>query len=199
MMRGLILANKNLNFSIKNLDQVQDLIKETFDISINNSSVLIKAGEKARDRIRNFSRSGRSLVTAARFKDISDGYSISRRLRTFQERNSPLSDVFLETSSRDPFSDVAPGSRKSNISVTGQLLDSLRPKVFPRKKRIIIEPTGTRSYGDSQGISNKQVATELADGGRPFLGLDSVGIRSVKNEILRELRKQIKKSFPKSK
>lgn len=187
---------KGFGISIKNIDEVQKLVRETFNVAVKKKQMLVKVNNQVIERIQQFSRSGKSLVNERKsFPQVSDGYAKSRRLTTFQERNAPISSLFI-ADSRAPFSDISAGSRKSNITVTGQLLDSLKGKIS--NSRILIDVTGTRTWGDSKGVTNKDVRDELEARGFEFLGLDLAGRRRARGTVLKEIKKEIKKRFPKS-
>lgn len=70
---------------------------------------------------------------------------------------------------------------KSNITLTGQLLDSVQI-VTQRTGQIIISPVGVRRDGK---LDNKVLAGYLAEKGRPFMYVSSLEY----NQILRFYRK----------
>ena len=187
---------KGFGLKVKNIDAVEKIVRETFNVAVQKKPMLVKVNNEIIQRIQQFSRSGKSLVNERKkFPQVSIGYAKSRRLSTFQERNAPISSLFI-ADSRPPFNDIRPGSRKSNITVTGQLLDSLKGTIS--NSRILIDVSGTRTWGDSKGVANKDVRDNLESLGFDFLGLDLVGRRRVKSTVLKEIKKEIKKRFPKS-
>lgn len=86
--------------------------------------------------------------------------------------------------------------RRSNLSFTGQLLDSLKAKF--RGRKITIEPTGTRTPyknlkgGQSSPVENKIVAKGLQDMGFIFLGVDEKTTKKIKTEITRFIRRLLR-------
>jgi phage gpG-like protein len=72
-------------------------------------------------------------------------------------------------------STTSPG--KSNLTFTGQLLDSLKvKKISARKKSFVISPEGKRRGGS---IANFEVAEFVDENGRPFLGLTKDDVKDI--------------------
>jgi len=71
---------------------------------------------------------------------------------------------------------------KSNLTLTGQMLDSLKVKSV-RADEIIIGPTGNRNDSD---LTNAQVAAFVEEQGRPFLNLSDLEFK----QLLRIYRQQ---------
>src|SRR5690606_18358399 len=86
---------------------------------------------------------------------------------------------------------------KSNLTQTGQLLDSLKADI--KKNKITIEPTGNRDPGLSgrdEFSTNKELARDLAGRGFLFLGLDGTGVKRIKQMIIDEIRRlRLKSGF----
>lgn len=80
---------------------------------------------------------------------------------------------------------------KSNLTQTGQLIDSTKAKVNIQAARIVIEPTGSRnpSLGESDITDNKLLARDLAARGFKYLGLDARGIKRIKQILIDEIRR----------
>lgn len=77
--------------------------------------------------------------------------------------------------------------RKSNLTFSGQLLDSLKvKKISARKKSFVISPEGKRK---GSSLANFEVAEFVDQNGRPFLGLS--------NKDLKEVVKLYQSSFAK--
>jgi len=77
--------------------------------------------------------------------------------------------------------------RKSNLTFSGQLLDSLKvKKISARKKSFVISPEGRRK---GSSLANFEVAEFVDQNGRPFLGLS--------NKDLKEIVKLYQSSFAK--
>jgi hypothetical protein len=83
--------------------------------------------------------------------------------------------------------------KRSNITFTGQYLKSIGLGKVDKKNRIIqIEAKGGRK---KEKLTNKKLAQYLAQMGRNIFGLDPVGRKSVKQRILRDLRKKLRKNI----
>lgn len=90
---------------------------------------------------------------------------------------------------RKSFKDLHPTTspRKSNLTFSGQLLDSLKvKKISARKKSFVISPEGKRK---GSSLANFEVAEFVDQNGRPFLGLS--------NKDLKEVVKLYQSSFAK--
>lgn len=131
------------------------------------------------DRIQRFTWSGRSLVTGGRFKPLSGPY------RKWRKKVLAKQTPWSQTNAVGEF--FAPN--KSNLTLTGQLINSLKGRSNFRKQGITIIPTGTRK----DGKTNKEVAEEVAKKGRPFLGLDEKGKQRIIQIVKRDLRRQLKR------
>ena len=104
------------------------------------------------------------------------------------ERRKKLSKVNTTTGVYSP--------KRSNLSFTGQLLDSLKAKFSGSK--ITISPTGTRTPyknlkgGQSRSVENKIVAEGLQKRGFRFLGVDKKTKKKIKAEMIRFIRRLIR-------
>ena len=121
-------------------------------------------------RILGFTRTGKSLVTESRLKPLSSSY------RKFRNSFQGFKSQFFRPN-------------KSNLTFTGQLLDSLKGTANVRKQRVQIKPTGRRK----DGLTNEQLAEYVAQQGRPFLGIDEKGLKRIEQIIKRDLRRTQKK------
>lgn len=91
---------------------------------------------------------------------------------------SPRYVHFRETKGKRYLSEFAfPGS-KSNLTFTGQMLDSMAV-IKIEKGRVFIGPTGTRTDKFSKGKENKQIAYWVSKQGRPFMYLTKPEISQV--------------------
>jgi hypothetical protein len=101
---------------------------------------------------------------------------------------------------------------RSNITFTGQYLKSIGLGKVDKRNRIIeIEPKGVRKGENRRAeilnsrkpkrkkpyvpLTNAKLAEYLAEMGRNIFGLDPVGRKSVKQRILRDLRKKLRKNI----
>jgi len=88
-----------------------------------------------------------------------------------------------------------PDSRVSNLTYTGQLLESINGRVIeqgPDRGRIGIEVTGNRRDGK---ITNKELYNKLVDKNPNYqiLSLDKKAISLIRNQILQRLRRELVK------
>lgn len=92
--------------------------------------------------------------------------------------------------------DRAYSPARSNLTFTGQLLNSLKFSISGL--RIKIFPSGTREPykylrgGQSKSVSNKIVAQGLAEKGFKFLGIGEPTERKIRAEIVRTLRRLLR-------
>lgn len=75
-----------------------------------------------------------------------------------------------------------PTSRLSNLTLTGQMLDSL--KVSLSINGFVLEISGTRSDGES----NDNIATWVQEQGRPFFALTDPEVKIIEKEYQKYLR-----------
>jgi hypothetical protein len=87
----------------------------------------------------------------------------------------------------------------SNLTLTGQLLDSVQWFVNERRKFFEIRPTGVRRNPKNSfiknlffGLRNQTVANDLARRGRTFLGIDEKGLKRVRKAFIDEFRRELK-------
>lgn len=78
--------------------------------------------------------------------------------------------------------------KKSNLTRTGQLLDSIRPKNATRST-VKVGPTGQRD----DGKTNQRVGEYVSDAGRPFNNLSDAERQAVTDKIRRDLQNLIRK------
>lgn len=131
------------------------------------------------DRIKRFTWSGRSLATGDRFKPLSGPY------KKWRKKVLSKSTQWARTNKVGQF--FSPN--KSNLTLTGQLINSLKGRSNFRTQRITVKPTGSRS----DGLKNEEVAGDVAKNGRPFLGLDEKGRQRIIQIVKRDLRRQIRR------
>lgn len=146
--------------------KASDLIR---DIKVTPKTLLTLA-EFWVSRIQGFTRTGKSLVTGARLSPLSAAY-IKRR-------------ALYQGTKGEAFSPA-----KSNLTLTGQLLASLKPTANHSRQSVSVTPTGSRD----DGRTNQDVASYVAEQGRPFLGLDEKGRARMIRLIIDDLRRTLKK------
>lgn len=111
------------------------------------------------------------------------------------QRLKKLSEGYKKTRKRRRGSlDGTTTPAKSNLTATGQLLNSLEviKKVIQDGISLTItvkDPRGTNLDGKQSKIGNKKLVEYLKAGGRQFLGLT----KSQQNEILKDIRQILKK------
>lgn len=79
---------------------------------------------------------------------------------------------------------------KSNLTDTGQLLDSLKGRAI--NKLIQISPEGSRK---GSSLSNAAVASYVEDAGRTFLDLSSQDIKKLTSMVQDQLNEIVNKTF----
>ena len=86
---------------------------------------------------------------------------------------------------------------KSNLTATGQMLDSLRGRKRPGNK-IRVSPTGNRTReldGSSSGLSNIEVQKRVERNGRTFLGLTTAETNKFRRIARNIIKKKLAKAF----
>ncbi len=164
MATAKVRGLKKLNKSLQKL-----VLKE-----FSNKKLLNTIGEFTRDRIRSFTRAGQSIAGSS-IKPLKQLKSSTIEQRKRARRPD-----------REFFS-----PERSNLTLTGQLLKSLKFKSRVRDRTVDVFAKGVRRSGR---IDNKAVSEFVAKGGRPFIGLDKKGIKRVTAIILTDLRKTIKRA-----
>ena len=97
----------------------------------------------------------------------------------------------------------------SQITQSGQLLDSLKADINQNRGTITVEPTGSRQEikyvwtktgkpvkfltDDSPITDNKELASDLKRRGFTFLGMDKKGLKRIRRLVLDEIRRTILK------
>ena len=147
-----------------------------------------RIGRTVVKRIKRVTRSGVSTVTEKRFKGL--------KRSTIRARKSLAR--FNTTHARY-------GSRKSNLTFSGQLVNATAFARFNKKDgaelNFFVRPTTRKPYKTKSGrpvkvknpIDNARLAEIMADNGREFLGLDSKGLDGVIKIITSHLNREIRK------
>jgi len=78
--------------------------------------------------------------------------------------------------------------KRSNLTLTGQMLDSLSGLVKSKARSVEVFVEGRRD----DGLTNQAVAKDLKSMGRTFLGLDEKGRGRIRKIVLDEIRRQIR-------
>lgn len=159
---------------IKNLKSVLNSVQAVFEKSLQTEK-LDDIKDFLVNRVQSSTRAGKDLSReGAPQPDLSPGY-IRMREKILESKSIKVDSKFFRVD-------------RSNLTLTGQMLESLKGLVKPRNREIEIFVDGTRN----DGKSNSEVAKDLAKRGRTFLGIDTLGIKRVRKMILDELRRQIR-------
>lgn len=134
------------------------------------------------DRMKRMARSGKSISMQASFPGLKEAtISFRKSLAKYNKTHSLFK------------------ASRSNLTIVGELIDSLKYKITGQK--IEIKPTGTHKpyntrpgkkrggWDSAKSVANIDIAKRLADQGRVFVGLDSVA----KDRIKRIIDKHIKR------
>lgn len=135
-------------------------------------------------------RRGRLAKFLKRNAKVDRSYQVSESLRSQfgKEQGLDRSYIGFRMRYKGP-KGIAFSPQKSNLTLTGQLLASLKGSPNVRLQRIQLSPTG----GRTDGLTNIEVAGHVADNGRPFLGLDDKGRARMVQIVLRDLRRTLRK------
>jgi len=148
-----------------------NLTKQEFARNLKLSpQALLQARDFWIKRVQRVTRSGKYIVTGAKLKKLSKAYIDFRR--SFSGRTGE----FFKPS-------------KSNLTFTGQLLESLKARSNVRQQTITLFASGRRD----DGLKNEEVAEYVAENGRPFLGIDQKGIDRIEQIGKRDIRRSWKK------
>jgi hypothetical protein len=163
-----------------NFKQVFDNITTVFEDTKKSKEMLNAIGKLIRDRIKTETQKGKALPVIN--QDGSAG------------RQPPLSREYIKqrVQIKDGDTQVEPSPlmrpRKSHLTLTGQLLESLDYDIDRSKGEVVVKPTGKRD----DGKTNVEVTEDLATRGRTYLGLDNKGIDRVRQLVIRELNRNIR-------
>jgi hypothetical protein len=178
--------------NIKGLEKVTANISKLFNDVKKNPTLLKEIGDFILDRIRAFSRGGKSIVTNRKFKRLSDSYIAMRQGAVTFRKNKDGKTYGIQDA--DPRLQEVDSEyfepSLSNVTFTGQMLRALK-YVIDQGNGLVTIFVNNDSRKD--GLTNSQVAKYVKDGGREFLGLDEKGVKRVKAMIISDLRKSIRK------
>lgn len=162
---------------VKNIKSVLNSVRKVFKDTQTSKKVLDDISDFSINRIKQETRKGIDLVNDDRQPDLSDSYKRYRRRLKSGKANSKVT----------PASFMRPGL--SHLTLTGELLDSLKSKIIRSRGILEIFPTGSRS----DGLTNQEVTKELKEQGRVYLGLNKKAIEEIRKIFVDELRRNIKK------
>lgn len=169
---------------IKNLRSVFNAIEKVFNDTVQEDKMLNDIGKEIVKRVKTQTQIGNDLKNEDKQPSLSDGY-INYRSRLRQGK--------VENTSVKPSKLMQP--ERSQLTLTGQLLESLKYEIDKRKATITMEPTGTRKPTKRKNdiTTNKELTLDLAKRGREYLGLDKTGVENIRQKVLRVLRRNIRK------
>jgi len=187
---------KNFRYKVSNINSVFNAVRSIYDELTKQREELDKIGRFARDRIVAETRKGNDLTRdGAKQPELSESYIAWRRgvisLGKVRESRGTRNDYEKAARISGKNSTVPDPTffrpTKSNLTMTGQLLNSIEYTVKVEDSKIIIEPTGTRD----DGKTNKEVAYSLAHrkNKRTFLGLDDRGFKRIRTVIVEAIRR----------
>lgn len=171
---------------ILNVDSVIKRIENLFEKDAINDGLIKDITEFVTTRVVAETRSGKDLSRNRKPQpDLTDG-TVSIRARNFYGKTKPENPTYFKPAKQFFRIDF------SNLTATGQMLESIKGRFIKSTRDIIVEPTGNRDpslQNNSEFKTNKALAKDLASRGRTFLGLDRVGIQRVRKLILEEIIK----------
>lgn len=145
---------------------------------------MMKYGKMAADMIKLRTKLGSGVAAAGQEK---------RKLK-------PLADSTVEQRERlakkGKLSDMTT-PRKSNLTRTGQLLDSMRAH-DPDSGTVLVGPSGNRK-NEKRGLTNELLGAFVTAAGRAFNNLSKIEIKRMNDTLKREIRAVIRKQLTKNK
>ena len=177
-----------MSFKVKilNIDSVLKQIEELFVKDVLNKQTFEEIKDFSVLRIQAETRKGNDLTTGGKQKALSEVTKSFRKDLVGAEINTETDSWWFDP---DP---VFFKPSKSNLTATGQMLESLRGRVSNLYGTITISPTGTRNpkrQNNNEIKTNAELAKDLGYRGRKFLGLDDIGIRRIRKMILDKIRR----------
>lgn len=175
-----------LKLNRKSLDRIEADTKARLNRVLSNKEMLGEVGDMAIDMIRQNTRKGTSTVTDQKF--------------------APLSKPWIKTRDRIASSQGTHptyAKKRSNLTLSGQLLDSMKRSVVGRMVTIFFDGTHipyriqTRNGISRVGklIKNSRLAQYVAEQGRPFFGFskafESKLLAQVKRVVIRYIRRNL--------
>jgi len=182
---------------IKNVKSVIKSIETALTKPRKQQSMYEKIVRFSVDRIRQESRKGKFLGDpTTSIQGLSDGtIGIRKLIESGRWQISPGKPSFFRAT-------------KSQVTMSGQLLDSLSGKINVQRGTVSIGPRGKRTpvkiinrrtglqikfKNQKEILSNESLAEDLAGRGFKFLGFDRKGVERVRRIVLDEIRRSLKK------
>jgi hypothetical protein len=185
-------------FRIKNVKSVLNGIKAGFEKSFEKKGIYQSIGIFTGQRVREETSKGKDLTREGAKQPELQQSSID--LRELIKKGKVLIDPPQGRFFR---------FNRSNLTMTGQLLDSVNAKVNLKDKEVVISAEGSRDEvtytlaetGDEIEFfedgdvfeTNESLVKDLAKRGRTFLGIDTKGVKRIRRIVLDEVRRVIRK------
>jgi len=160
---------------ITGLAQTLKLIRELFAGSAERKEMLDEILDFVVRRVRAETRKGKDLS-----RDGETQPPLSTKYIAARERMTANGSVKVDKTFFSP--------KRSNLTLTGQMLDSLSGLVKSKARSVEVFVEGRRD----DGLTNQAVAKDLKSMGRTFLGLDEKGRGRIRKIVLDEIRRQIR-------
>jgi phage gpG-like protein len=183
--------------TIKNPNAWADKVVALLQREIRNKSRLRLIAEFILERVYQNTKRGYyagSNKNLAKLKPLSQNYIEYRKslLGAETESASGFSRKSKKKRALKKFGDFFSPS-KSNLTLTGQLLDALVSKV--EGNQAIVEVSNSQRSDVQPGdlSTNAEVARKVIEDGRPFMRLDIVGQNRIRTEIIRQLRRALRR------
>lgn len=174
-----------------------DRIVSTLRKAVRDTRLLREIAQFIRTRVYQYTKRGQSLVQESRLQPLSTGYVEYRKRLARGEKTKTtkrLKKIGLKKIAKAlemrKFGEFFSPSR-SNLTLTGQMLDALKTDVDPGGGRAIVFVDDTPRKDDD--LTNAEVAVKVAKAGRPFLGLDRVGRDRIRRMVIADLRRKLKR------
>jgi hypothetical protein len=182
---------KAFTVKVLNIKQVLKKIEDLLEKDVISKELLSDISDFSVQRVQAETRKGNDLTGSSDIASAKKQPDLSQATKNFRRRL--LKGTVRETHSWwfDPDPTFAK-SDKSNLTATGQLLESLRGRITSSKGEVVVSPTGSRDskrQNDNSIKTNVALAKDLASRGRTFLGLDKLGIKRIRKMILDEIRR----------
>ena len=180
------MAKKIFSVTIKNTKSVFNVIEKALSESVQDS-LFNKIEKYSVTRIQQQTRLGKDLVNKGVQPNLSKSYIKLRERVAAGKIGRVSTSKFFEPD-------------RSNLTLSGQLLDSVFAKTNQGAKTVTIgvsgvrKPTGLEKYfKNSKSIkTNAELAKDLESRGRFFLGLDVMGVQQIRRFALEEIRRRLK-------
>lgn len=143
----------------------------------------------------------RKLALQARdiiYKRVKSGYGVDsdEEISPRKTKLLPLSDKYKEDRRKTKLGPFGAPTR-SNLTLSGQMLESMKGEPIPNGIRVYIPSTARTSITiadrvESTHLNNRQLAEKVAEQGRPFLAMTEDEQRIIASEIDKIITKNIK-------